>query len=392
MEDYPLWSDPLKTRLAIPQQSSPAREVEWLEYWSAPLIRNNELVEQGWYIVEVDGEKVLEKENPYLIVPYIYEFSGLGRKHADGDPHHMGVGLLRRKRGEMQAEVILKTILLAEAQMHAFPTVLTTDDAQQVAKQFAVGPGRVIKHAPQQEPKYLERPVPNANLYTFLSQVKADISTVANPALQGQRSADYGILQAQLTGQALTHLRPIREALDEIGTHTLNMMASLARVMDLDMSGVQSKDFTHENFSVSFDVVTPEENERLLMSGQTLRRLNDISRRTYWEKFAKSIVEDPEEENLRLMEEQLLAQAISSGAMLQVVMQEGNLQQGIEKQQEVQQDIRKQVRKQGLTDLEQRALQNRASTTESMMGMPGQLSQAMQTATEGAQSATKQEG
>ena len=122
--DYPEWVD-------TDSKNNPARRVEWLEYWDS-----------DEYIVEVEGQNVIHKDNPYGFVPYIYEYSGMGRRHHSNDPAHLAIGVLTNIMGELEEEVRLKTAISVQTQMHVFPPILTTDDPQTVAEQFGVGPGK----------------------------------------------------------------------------------------------------------------------------------------------------------------------------------------------------------------------------------------------------------
>jgi hypothetical protein len=317
---YPEWRDPKRE---TKEGRNPARLVTWLEYWS-----------KDEYIVEADGEVVFEKENPYGFVPYIFEWSGLGRAHSDADPAHLAVGILTHILGELEEEVRLKTAISVQTQMHVFPPILTTEDPRKVAAQFGLGPGKVIRHPPGQPPVYMNYPAPNENLYRFLGAIQENISRIASSALSGGRDpgVQYGVLQAQMVGQALTTIAPIRATLDGIASQTVSMMGSMARKMDLHMSvrgtmevveepfSVSGADFDHMSFEVTFEAVDPAENDRALMVGEALRRAGDISQRTFWEKYLKHVIADPDQEYVNLWEESILQQMLQSGALSQIVM------------------------------------------------------------------------
>ena len=336
---YPEWRDPKRE---TKEGRNPARLVTWLEYWS-----------KDDYIVEADGEIVFEKENPYGFVPYIFEWSGLGRAHSDGDPTHLAVGILTHILGELEEEVRLKTAISVQTQMHVFPPILTTEDPRKVAAQFGLGPGKVIRHPPGQPPVYMNYPPPNENLYRFLSAIQENISRIASSALSGGRDpgVQYGVLQAQMVGQALTTIAPIRATLDGMATQTLNMMGTMARKMDLHMSilgtmepveepiKVSGDDFDHMSFNVSFEAVDPAENDRALMVGEALRRAGDISQRTFWEKYLKHVIADPEQEYVNLWEEAILEHMLKSGALSQIVMDESMQAQLKQQAQQAQQGV-----------------------------------------------------
>jgi hypothetical protein len=319
---YPDWKDPKRE---TKEGKNPARLVTWLEYWS-----------KDEYIVEADGEVVFERENPYGFVPYIFEWSGLGRAHSDSDPVHLATGILTHIIGELEEEVRLKTAISVQTQMHVFPPILTTEDPRKVAAQFGLGPGKVIRHPPGQPPVYMNYPAPNENLYRFLTAIQENISRTSSAALSGGRDpgVQYGVLQAQMVGQALTTIAPIRATLDGIATQTITMMASMARKLDLHMSiqgtmeeveepvRVEGKDFGHLNFNVSFEAVDPAENDRALMVGEALRRAGDISQRTFWEKYLKHVIADPDQEYINLWEESILQHLLKTGSLSQIVMDE----------------------------------------------------------------------
>lgn len=313
---YPNWINPDKKK-------SPTRRIEWLEYW-----------DKDDYTAVADGNEVFVKKNPYGLYPYVYEYSGLGRAHADADPVHLAVGILTGIEGELEEEVRLKTAISVQTQMHVFPPILTVEDPIKVAKQYGVGPGKIIRHAPGHPPVYMDYPAPNENFYRFLDTIQQNISRVFSPALSGSRDSGvrFGVLQAQMIGQALTTIAPIRATLDSMGTQTLNMMASMARKLDLSMAiegtrepveapfKVSGSDFTHQNFHVTFEAIDPAENDRALLVGQALRRNNDISRETFWEHYAKDLVEDPDEENTRLLTERTLDLLAESGELIPLVL------------------------------------------------------------------------
>jgi hypothetical protein len=371
--DYPQWQNPDKKR-------NPSRKVEWLEYWS-----------DDKYVTIADGNVVFEKENPYGFVPYIFDYSGLGKMHEDGDPMHMAVGILTHIAGELEEEVRLKTAISVQTQMHVFPPILTIEDPKKVAAEFGVGPGKVIRHPPGHEPKYMEYPAPNENMYRFLEVIHSNIARVNSAALSGGRESGvrFGVLQAQMIGQALTTIFPILTTLDSMATATLNMMLKEAKALEFDMAveGTQEKvdgnslvkhdDFTHANFDVTFEAVDPAENDRALLVGMSLRRNGDLSRRALWKKYAKHVVEDPDEEEINLMEEKVLDELIASGQLgmavisedVQAQMQE-QITEGIDQAQQLIGAGGTQNRRQETVP---EAAQAQASQLETISGRPGQM-------------------
>ena len=389
-EQYPDWRDPKRE---TKEGRNPARLVTWLEYWS-----------KDEYIVEADGEVVFEKENPYGFVPYIFEWSGLGRAHSDGDPSHLAVGILTHILGELEEEVRLKTAISVQTQMHVFPPILTTEDPRKVAAQFGLGPGKVIRHPPGNPPQYMNYPAPNENLSRFLDAIQQNISRLAGAALSGGRDpgVEYGVLQAQMVGQALTTIAPIRATLNGIATQTLNMMGTMVRKMDLNMTikgtmetieepfSVQGSDFDHMSFDVSFEAVDPAENDRALMVGEALRRAGDISQRTFWEKYLKHVIADPEQEYINLWEEAILQHLLQSGALSNVVMDEA-MQAQLQQQGEQATQGAQETMQQGAPPSDTISMAGRlaASEMEQISGTPGSLSAPREMMARGMDTATK---
>ena len=387
---YPEWRDPKRE---TKEGKNPARLVTWIEYWS-----------KDEYIVEADGELVFEKENPYGFVPYIFEWSGLGRAHSDADPSHLAVGILTHILGELEEEVRLKTAISVQTQMHVFPPILTTEDPRKVAAQFGLGPGKVIRHPPGNPPQYMNYPAPNENLYRFLDAIQQNISRLAGAALSGGRDpgVEYGVLQAQMVGQALTTIAPIRATLNGIATQTLNMMGTMVRKMDLNMTikgtmetieepfSVQGNDFDHMSFDVSFEAVDPAENDRALMVGEALRRAGDISQRTFWEKYLKHVIADPEQEYINLWEEAILQHLLQSGALSNVVMDEA-MQAQLQQQGEQATQGAQQTIQQGAPPSDTISMAGRlaASEMEQISGTPGSLSAPREMMARGMDTATK---
>ena len=367
MSLYPEWTNPEKKR-------NPTRAIEWLEYWS-----------EDQYLAMADGVEVFNRDNPYKLVPYIFEWSGMGRVHADNDPASLAVGILSSIIGELEEEVRLKTAISVQTQMHVFPPILTVEDPRKVAKEFGVGPGKVIRHPPGHPPEYMQYPAPNENMYRFLDVIQGNISRVQSTALSGGRDPGvrFGVLQAQMIGQALTTIAPIIGTIDVIGTRSLNMMITLARELDLHMAlegsmeptepshRLSGKDFTHENFHVTFEAVDPAENDRALLVGESLRRNGDISRHTLWTKYAKHVVEDPEEEDLNLLEEKVMEMLIASGQLGQAVLSEDVQEQMAEQAEQAVQNTGEMITQDRTIEATPQAASAQAAELEAIAGTPG---------------------
>ena len=293
--------------------------------------------------------------------------------------------------------------------MHVFPPILTTEDPRKVAAQFGLGPGTVRRHPPGQPPEYKNYPPPTENQYRFLGAIQENISRVASSALSGGRDpgVQYGVLLAQMVGQALTTIAPIRMTLDGVATQTLNMMGTMARKMDLHMSvlgsmeqveepsKISGSDFEHMNFAVSFEAVDPAENDRALMVGEALRRAGDISQRTFWEKYLKNVIADPEQEYINLWEEAILEHMLKSGALSQVVMDESMQAQMQQQAEQAKQGARQTMQRAAggggspASDTISVAGRLQASEMEQIAGTPGSLTAPRETMSRAMDTATK---
>ena len=91
------------------------------------------------------------------------------------------------------------------------------------------------------------------------------------------------------------------------------------------------------------------------MVGEALRRAGDISQRTFWEKYLKHVVEDPDQEYINLWEESILQYLLQSGALANIVMDEAMKAQMTQQGQEAMQGASQTMR-------------NRASDTIPMEG------------------------
>ena len=343
-ESYPHWADPKAKKFGKSLADNPLREVEWVEFWT-----------RDEYIVEVDGDRIIDQPNPYGIIPYVYRYSGLGRYNADGNPRHLAVGILHSIQGELEAEIEVKTAMRAAWQYHVFPRLLTTDDPSQVAQQFQKGPGAVIKHAPERPPQWLDSPPPNQHMMEFLNSIDESIRRTIPAALM-ERQADAGIHQALLIGQALKIISPVKKALNSMGTEVLNKLSHLMGWFELAQSVqgpregdstrmVRGKDFTHHQFEVTFEATDPSEDDRRMLSALAVKREPGlISRATYRERFLKGVIPNGEEEEEKIMAEAVVDQLVGSGMLVQEVMAQLQAQQQQEAAQGMAENVAGQLR------------------------------------------------
>lgn len=306
--------------------------VQWLEYWSS-----------DHYIVEVDGQRIIDKVNPYGAPPYEWEWNGLGRMDESGDPAFLGESILAPVTGEIREEIIVKTAMSAQWQFHVFPRLITTIAATKARAMFMKGPGGIITvQSMDQAPKWLEVQAPNQQMVQFLIMVKENINQRFPPAInQRPAGVEAAVHQALLQGSATRPLQPIKVAMNRLSTKMLNGMARQARVMRLDMNVfgdkarsekprmVKADDFTHFNFEVTYEASDPAEDDRRLLTGLALMRVPRIlSRKTFREIFASALNLNNSEEEEQVMTEMSVDAITEMGVLIQPILEQmGLLQQ-----------------------------------------------------------------
>ena len=334
-ESYPEWRGGKAKGLDRAALANPLRKVDWVEFWGWHYKRGADEWE-GDYIVEVDGERIIEEANPYGIVPYVWRYSGLGRRNHDGDPAFLATTILTGILGELEQEILIKTAMSAQWQYHVFPRLMvrgiTADDA---ARRFQKGPGAVIELPPQGTAEWLDTPPPTEQMMDFLSRIEAAIERRISPSLSGEKTADFGIHQALQIGQALKTLSPVKAALNNIGSEVLNILSFLHERFDLSMNvngtldGIESSrmvtgaDFKHRNFEVAFEAIDPAENDRRMLALlSVMREPGLISRETMRKVALKGVIDSNEEEEVRVMSERAQDQFVEAGLLLQAMMAE----------------------------------------------------------------------
>jgi len=346
MDEYTNWTDPEGRKMAEAHRpdraGDPSRQVRWLEHWSAPLVIDGVMEDTGWYTVEVDGEIVIQIPNPYLLVPYIFDFSGLGIPHYSGDPKHLSIGILSKIKGELNAEIRIKTAWDAQWQYHVFPTWMVRNNAKRAASMLRKGPGRIIEWGPlgDVKPELTQTKPPDANMITFLSKIEGSMAKYVAPSLAGDDSSEFGILSSIRIGQQLRTIEPIWKNLNGLGGRALAMMAKMAHNRDLSFkvrtgsrdteSTLSGDDFQRYDFAVDFERVDPAEDQRNLLIGQSLLEKKQITYQTFARKFAKTTIDDPDQEEEDIIVQKVIDQVVDQGLLVPSVMQGSDPQDAAE--------------------------------------------------------------
>ena len=296
----------------------PMRAVEWLEWWSWKY----DPTEQdwyGWYIVEADGQRIIDKPNPVMHVPYSFRFSGLGRRDRDGTSARLAVNALQAVIGEIHQEIVIKTAMSAQWLFHAFPRLLSQGgNARQLARAFQKGPGAVITYTTDNPPTWMESPPPNADMLNFLDRIENNIQRRARPAFSGESQGNFGVQEALLVGQALKTVAPIKEQMNLMVSEMLEGIAKMMYIYNVTMNvqgsgvdggperNIKGDDLRRAQFEVSFEAIDPAENDRRMLALLAVRREGDLSRRTLHEKGLKNVITNPEEEDDRIGAERVV--------------------------------------------------------------------------------------
>lgn len=332
-QEYPAWSNP--------KGRKPNVLVERIELWSSEVHED----EYGWvpgvHKVVVDGEFVVNRENPYGVVPYVYEYSGMGRIDYSNDPSALAVNMLEKAESELMAEARIKTSLDAAVQFTVYPRLLTTDDPRDLKLRWDLSSGGILQVSglgPDQKPTWLEQPQIDVGMWNFLPMIQASIEKATfSSVLSGERQpgVDYGYLQALLVGQAslrkdniigmasrmfgrlvgLTEQLVVRLKIEPIGLGpgSGGERPRVVRVGDIgDRYEVQ----------VTIEASDPAERDRRMISWLTPLRARAISKRTYLKEGL--MVDDPDEELAAIYEETVVEQIMASGLLTQQVL--ANLQ------------------------------------------------------------------
>lgn len=349
-EAFPEWSDPVANSLvriggeARQQASNPLREVEWLEYWSWLYSPKKDMYE-GHYIIEIDGERVEDIANPYRRVPYAYRYSGMGRHNRDGDPADLAVSILAKVEGELKAEIQVMTAMGAQWMAYVFPRLkvkgISAEDAREM---FMVGPGGIIEidNVPGADVEWLESPAPNPSMTSYHDRLMEKVNRKVSPALSGGTGGtESGIQQALSIGQASKPADAPKAALSQMSAEVLEGMAALSVQFDITQNvrgtmgdaeparRIKPTDFKQRGFSVDYEVVDPRENDRRMLALLTVaRNPNLMSRETFRSEALRGIIESNDEEEARIIAENVQDQLVAAGLFTQQVIEEmGQLRQ-----------------------------------------------------------------
>lgn len=322
---YPDWGNPSK--------KEPQDDVKWVEFWSG-----NE--DGGQYICLADGTPVIDMENPYGVVPYVFEYSGMGRLDHTNDPATLAVNMLEKAESEIQAEARIKTALDAIVQYTAWPRLMTTEDPRELKLRWDMGPGGILQvHglAPDERPDWMPQPVLAPGLFNFLPLIGQAIERATfSSALEGRHAqgVDAGYLQSLLVGQASLRKDNIIGMASRMFARGVGLIERIMVHLELGpfvlgpgTEGESSRTFSPKrhignrfDLRVTIEASDPAERDRKMLAWLSPLRAGSISLRTYLKEGL--MVDDPDEEIAQIHAEHVINQLIGSGVLSQSILAE----------------------------------------------------------------------
>jgi hypothetical protein len=324
-EQYPDWKEGVKNKvysfgvderaMNVDELNDPVREVEWLECWT-----------ESHYIIWVGGVEVIRKPNPYGFVPYAHVYSGLGRSDVRGNTAEKAASILSKVRGEIEAEIVGKTIKFELAKLYVFPRIMvprgTADDIADSLRARGI-----IEYEPDMGPdsiKWLDSPPINTSVAEFMDSVERAIAKRVNPIMRGmaEQESDFGVLEALRLGQATKGIQQIATNLNRLSSNTLNIAASIVQAMNFDYEDMRKDDFVEPHFEIEFKAIDPVEETRRHMAGLALYRADRaITKRTLRKEFLDGVITNIEDEEEQEMTERAEEAFYASDAFQQYAIE-----------------------------------------------------------------------
>lgn len=338
MSRYPSWQNS--------QNKQPTDNVDWLEFFSAPYWDEGGAFHPGWYIVLADGDEVIGMENPFGAVPYVFEYSGMGRIDYTNDPASLAVNMLEKAESELQAEARIKTAMDAMIQYTAWPRLMTTEDPRELKVRWDMGPAGILQVRgmdAEQRPQWMEQPELPTGLFNFLPLVRQGIERATfSSVLEGQRTpgVDFGYLQSLLVGQASLRKDNIIGMSSRLFARGVGLIERIMTHLELGpftlgpgTEGEPGRTFDPKrhignkyDLRVVIEASDPAERDRKMLAWLSPLRAGVISHRTYLKEGL--MMDDPDEEIAQIHAEMVVNQLVQSGTIAQSVLQDVQQQAG----------------------------------------------------------------
>lgn len=265
------------------------------EVWTATHFDERGNIIEGKHWVFVNHELVIEEENPYGDLPYVWKHGGMGRESYESKPENKAVGFYNQQ---------VKSMLLAEARRFTHFDAIMSQLAWPVAmlpqrvnmNAFSLAPG-AINQVPDDvfiniDKIWLRAPIPQPEYLASLNVIAAQIERgTTQRAIRGVHvpGTDSAAQLAQIMAQARLRLDAAKEALEEA---VAEVNAKVLRYIDTILE---------DEVAVP---VAEEKTERIVLGPKHIRG-----------RYVNAVTFMPNEEQLKERKLVLAADAMVKGAM-----------------------------------------------------------------------------
>lgn len=170
-------------------QKKQQEEVRVVEYWEKPS-GHNKGVRRIW----IEGERVLNKPNPYFwvdyvddagqpvytgYIPYFIADSGWGDGHLGANPEKRYVGMIRRIHSMLKTEARQLTAADAQLRISTFPLIKLKDIEEDDEHPIQLGPGAKVSLSGEQDIEAMAWPQLDPGLFNIIKNVHAYTNELA---------------------------------------------------------------------------------------------------------------------------------------------------------------------------------------------------------------------
>lgn len=265
------------------------------EVWTATHFDERGDLIEGRHWVFVNHEVVIDEENPYGDLPYVWKHGGMGRESYESKPENKAVGFYNQQ---------VKSMLLAEARRFTHFDAIMTQLAWPVAlvpqrinmSAFSLAPG-AINQVPDDlflnmDKIWLRAPIPQPEYLASLNVIAAQIERgTTQRAIRGVHvpGTDSAAQLAQIMAQARLRLDAVKQAVEEA---VAEVNAKVLRYIDTILE---------DEVAVP---VAEEKTERIVLGPKNIRG-----------RYVNGVSFMPNEEQLKERKLILAADAMVKGAM-----------------------------------------------------------------------------
>ncbi len=292
---YPSWTNPLK-------KGEKSQEKQTSEFWG--------YIDKDVRYFEADGEALLQggiQPNIYGFVPFVRKFSGFGKRSPTGSLSDLIVSDIRRSRGLLREECVLRSDIASI--LHTFAhkpvTVIVPQDTvineAEFRKQFNLGSSTLnILYLP--EPHEIQWGVgdnmlPTREVFAHLSEVKSEIRERYPFLMVGFPMGSSGRQQDLTSMGAMRRYDTVTEnSEDEVATAIEMALTISGKVPKLRPDSIKKKDLEIPfRCKVVLKAEDPVENDRKATLGSRLYQQGEIDLETNLIKYQGYTITEAED-------------------------------------------------------------------------------------------------